>query len=199
MRPPHDPAASAESHAEVVATEAALKRGDLTAARQHLHLAVQLGAPGKQTHWLTTAIQTAEQVQQRRALGGGGRGFALAIVGYLCVSLQQPLGWTLPLWIFLAFLLVPCLVGLLIGRQQREGKAPGRSFWTAAKSSGTAMGLYTAIHLLLIGGPHSDGANIGEELIAGLLTIFVFALIAGITAGAVSATIVGIKAREAQA
>ncbi len=198
MRAHNDPAMSAESHAEIVACEAALARGDLAAARQHLQLAAQHGAPANQTQWLSTAIQTAAQGQQSRVQGGGWLGFALAVVGYLCVSLQQPLGWTLPLWIFLAFLLVPGLVGLVVGRQQRAGRAPGRSFWSAAKSAGNAMGLYTALHLLLIGGPHSDGANIGEELIAGLLTIFVFALIAGLTAGAVSAAIVGIGAREPQ-
>ena len=185
-----------ESHAEILAAEAALARGDLVAARHHLHLAAQHGAQDKHIHKLTASIHAAAQVQEQRVHSGGGRAFVAAIVGYLCVSLQQPLGWTLPLWIFLAFLLVPCLVGLLVGLRQREGRAPGRSFWTAAKSAGIPMGLYTALHLILIGGPHSDGANAGEELIAGLLSVLVFALIAGLAAGAVSATIVGLRARE---
>lgn len=199
MSAQNDPGMNADSHAEVIATEHALARGDLAAAQRHLHLAVQHGAPAKQTHRLATAIQTAAQVQQRGVRGGGGRGFAVGIVAYLCLSLQQPLGWTLPVWIFLAFLLAPGLVGLTVGFKQRSAHAPMRSFWTAARSGGTAMGLYTTLHLLLIGGPHSDSANLGQELLAGLLSVFVFALIAGLAAGAVSAVVVGMRAKERHA
>jgi hypothetical protein len=191
MRAKKDPTMSAESHAEVVETERALARGDLVAAQQHLHQAIQNGAPANQTQWLATSIQTAAEAQERRVQSGGWRGFTLAIVGYLCVSLQQPLGWTVPLWIFLAFLLVPCLVGLFVGLQQRTGHAPGRSFWTAARSCGTAMGLYTIVHLLLLGGPHSDAADKWQERIAGVLTTLLFTLVAGLVAGTVSAIIVG--------
>ena len=137
-----------------------------------------------------------DPVRQRGVRGGGWRGFAAALLAYLCLSLQPPLGWTLPLWIFLAFVFAPGLVGLVVGLQQRQAHAPGRSFWTAAKSAGTAMGLYTTLHLVLIGGPHSDGANLGQEILAGLLSILLFALIAGLAAGAVSAAVVGTRAKE---
>jgi hypothetical protein len=196
MSAQNDPGMSTESHAEIVATERALARGDIAAARQHLHLAIQHGAPQNQTQWLATSIQTLAESQQRRVQGGGGRGIVVGFVGYLIVSLQQPLGWGQPLWIFLAFLLVPSMVGLAVGLQQKTAHAPVASFWNACRGCGTVMGLYSMLHLILIGGPHSDGANAGQELIAGLLTILLFALIAGLVAGTVSATIVGMRVKE---
>ncbi len=199
MRAQNDPAMSAESHAEILATERALARGDMAAAQRHLNLAIHQGAPEKQTNWLAAAIETAAQLQQRRIRGGGWRGFGVAVVGYLCLSLQQPLGWTLPLWLFLAFLLVPGLVGLVVGQQQRQAHLPGRSFWAAAKSSGWAMGLYTALHLFRLGGPQSDSADLGQELLAGTLSLLLFALIAGLAAGTVSAMVVRSGAKEQQA
>ncbi len=144
-----------------------------------------------------TALKANRQAQANRRTGGG-RGLLVGVIGYLCVSLQQPLGWTIPVWGFFAFLLVPCLVGIAVGRSQKTARTTARAFWTAAKSGGTAMGLYTAVHLLLIGGPHSDGANSGQEFLAGLLTLFAFSLIAGFAAGAVSAAVVGVGAKERQ-
>lgn len=138
------------------------------------------------------------QGRQANRSDGGWRGFIVAILGYLCVSFQQPLGWGIPLWIFLAFLLVPTLTGLAVGLAQRGAGTPGRSFWTALKAAGKAIALYTIIHLLLIGGPHSDAADRGQERIAGVLTTLLFTLIAGLVAGTVSvlAGSVGVKERQ---
>jgi hypothetical protein len=198
MRPNPDPTPDGGSHAEIVAAEAALARGDLAAARQHLQQAALHGAPDNQVQWLTTAIQTAADARQRRVQGGGWRGFGVAFIGYMCVSLQQPLGWGIPIWIFLAFLLVPALAGLATGLVRRGAGTAGGSFWTGFQSVGAAMALYTVVHLLLLGGPHSDAADRWQERIAGLLTTLLFTLIAGLVAGAASATAgsVGVKERQ---
>ena len=196
MNKAHEP--SAESHADLHSAQSALERGDLAAAQQHLDLAIQNRAPHSQTKRLSVAIQTAAQAQQRRSRGGGWGGFVVGIVGYLCLSIRQPLDWGLPLWSVLAFLLVPGLVGLVVGRVQGAMGTTAGSFGTAAKSAGKAMGLYTAVHLLLIGGPHSSGANTSQEFLAGLLSTLLFALIAGLAAGGVSATLVGVKVKERQ-
>jgi hypothetical protein len=196
MRDDHEP--SAESHAELQAAEKALERGDLAGAQQHLNLAIQHRAPHSQTARLSVAIQTAALAQGRRGRSGGWGGFAVGILGYLFLSLQQPLGWGLPLWGFLAFVLVPAVAGVVVGRSHRAAGTPGQSFRIAAKSVAKAMGLYTALHLLLIGGPHSAGADSVQEFLAGLLSTLLFALIAGLVAGAVSATVAGVGVKEPQ-
>ncbi len=129
---------------------------------------------------------------------GGWGGFIVAILGYLFLSMRQPLDWGMPLWGFLAFLLIPGLAGLVVGRAQRGAGTPGRSFWAGLKAAGKAIALYTICHLLLLGGPHSDSANRGQEWIAGLLTTLLFTLIAGLVAGAVSATVSSIGLKERQ-
>ncbi|MCW3100403.1 MAG: hypothetical protein JWL77_6021 [Chthonomonadaceae bacterium] len=142
-------------------------------------------------------VISAQERQQSRG-DGGWRGFIVAILGYLFVSLQQPLGWGMPLWIFLAFLLVPGLAGLAVGFAQRGAGTPGRSLWTAIKSAGKAMALYTIMHLLLLGGPHSDSADRWQERIAGVLTTILYSLVAGLVAGAVSMTVSSIGVKERQ-
>jgi hypothetical protein len=186
-------------HAALEAARADLKRGDPNGAQRHLDVAAQYGAPESQTRGIATAIERIRITQVTRRGSGGWRGFWVAVLGYALISFQQPLGWGLALWGFLAFLLTPSLAGVVIGLYQRTAGTPSQSFWTAFKSVSKVMAFYTALHLILIGGPHSDKADAGQEFLAGLLSTIVFALIAGLVAGAVGAMIVGVRTKEQRA
>lgn len=175
-----------------------LKRGDPEAAQKHLDIAVQYGAQHSQTNPVAKAIESARQTRLRQGARGGKRGFWVALLCYLLISLQQPRGWGMPLWIFLAFLLAPGFVGLVVGQQQKILAAPGHSFWSAFKSAFWVTAFYTIIHLILLGGSHSAAANKGQEGIAVVIATLTYALVSGLVAGATSAMIVSTRVKERQ-
>jgi len=194
---------SNEDHEAVEARRAAiraarkdLKSGNLEAAQMHLDVAVQYGAQHSQTEPVAKAIQMARMARATNSRSGAWRGFWVAILGYLCLAFRQPLGWGMGLWIFLAFLLVPILAGLVVGRYQRNVGAPGQSFWMAFKGVSKAMALYTILSLIFIGGSHSDSADKWQERLAGILTTALFFLITGLVAGATSMAVSGVQLKE---
>jgi len=173
-----------------------LQSGNLDAAQMHLDVAKQYGAQHSQTEPVEKAIQTARMARASSSRGGAWRGFWVAILGYLCIAIRQPLGWGMGLWIFLTFLLVPMLAGLVVGRYQKAQGAPGQSFWMAFKGVSKAMALYTIMSLIFIGGSHSDGADKWQERIAGVLATALYFFITGLVAGATSMAVSGVQIKE---
>lgn len=173
----------------------ALKRGDLDMAQMHLDIAMTSGALPSQTEPVVKAIQAAKMARAANSRGGAWRGFWVALLGYLCIAIRQPLGWGMPLWIFLTFVLVPIVAGLVVGRYQKANGGQSQSFVMAFKGVGKAMALYTIMSLIFIGGSHSD-ADKWQERIAGILATALYFFITGLVAGATSMAVSGVQFKE---
>lgn len=187
---------SSEAQEALRAAHEALDRGDPVVAQRHLDRAIQHHAPHHQVSRLSVQIQTATAAQRQRAKSSAKRGFWAALLCYLLISFKQPLGWGMPVWIFLAFLLAPGIVGLIVGLQQKILGSPGTSFWTGFKSAFWVVAFYTIFHLLMLGGSHSDAADRAQERIAGVLATLLYATVAGLVAGLVSAAVVFTSRKE---
>jgi hypothetical protein len=127
------------------------------------------------------------QSLKRRGRGAAWVGFWLGLLAYLLLSMQQPLGWGILVWVLLAFLIVPGLIGLLIGKKLGAEPTAPMKFWAGLKGVAWAMAFYAFLNpILLLGRLNVEGEN-GARLFAVLLVTVVFALLAGGVAGLASA------------
>src|SRR5438067_252508 len=116
MRPPDEERAAAE--AAIHAAEHALAGGQVSEARRHLNEAGRLGASHHDIEAIHERIRQVEESRRKSAKGGKFRGFLIGIICYLFLSIQRPTGWSTPVWIALAFVAIPLLVGYFVGRVQ---------------------------------------------------------------------------------
>ena len=105
---------------------------------------------------------------------------------YLALSIQQPAQWTVPVWVLLAFLLGPALIGLIAGRLQRGEMSPLRRFRGGLQAGVITMFLYTSITLMALHARMGSSGDGGQVFLVGLFVSVIYALIAGVVAGAVS-------------
>ncbi len=124
-------------------------------------------------------------------------GFCLGLLGYLLVSVREPLEWRMPVWIILAFVVVPGLVGWVAGL----GQVPERGicFRAGLRTAGWAMFLYASLTLIVLSHRIPADAGSGQEFWAGLLVSVVYALLAGTVAGLVSMAAGRRRAEQEQA
>src|SRR5690349_7232146 len=80
--------------------------------------------------------------QAKRERGAVWMGFWLGLLAYLFLSLQQPLGWQMPVWILLAFLVIPGLIGLLQGWRLGTDSTASARFWVGMKGVFWPMAFY---------------------------------------------------------
>jgi hypothetical protein len=172
--------------AELNACERAVAAGRYLEATRHLAQAASLGASPHEISQHGEAIRRAERARGHQNRSFGWVGPAIGILGYLLLSLQQPLEWTQPVWILAAFVLIPALVGVAIGRLQVRGKPAFAAFWTGMKTGCVVMGLYTAITLMVLVHrlARPDGGE--QELPVILVVTVVYALLAGAVTGSAS-------------
>jgi hypothetical protein len=173
-------------HAALIACERALSGGHYREAERHLAHAAHLGASPQEVTRLGHAITEVHKAQNRRISSNYGKGLVLGFLGYLLLSVQQPLGWTLPLWILLAFLVIPGIVGVLIGSAHGPAQTAREIFRMGMKGAGWPMAFYTAVTLLILSPRLVRMENIGQEFLAGALVTLVYALLAGGVAGLAS-------------
>jgi|SRR5579871_3311214 len=171
-----------QAHQEMIAAEVALADGRYDAAEHHLEAAHRLGASQKQVEKVASSIRRSRQRGEKQGLWRARIGFAVGLCCYLLLAIQPPLSWRIPLWIFLAFLLVPAVIGLVIGRMYRAAQPAPVRFGEGMRAGGWAMAIYTGLSLMVFWGRMGRDAE-GEEFVAGALTTVVFALLAGIVAG----------------
>ncbi|HLK61596.1 MAG TPA: hypothetical protein VKU00_33925 [Chthonomonadaceae bacterium] len=175
-----------ETHAEILAARQAFKEQRYDDAEYHLNRATYLGAPQQQINELQKRIRNLRKTQRERAGTSGRWGFWCGILGYLLLSLQQPSGWTQTVWILLAFGLVPAIIALVVRWRQGVEVENSARFWTAWRAGSATMALYSVISLIIVGtrlgGDTVSGAS---HFIAGVLTMLLFALLAGSVAGLV--------------
>lgn len=173
-------------HAALVDCERSISGGRYAEAARHLRNAERLGAD-------PDVVRRHEQeIQHKRSAGKTRRGrapwwgFAVAVAGYLILSLQQPAGWGEALWAALALLAVPAVSGFVANRAQAGTAPTGGPFFSAARGAGAAMLLYSAITLAVlaqrVGRP--DGGT--QVLLAGAIVTTVYTMLAGAIAGLVN-------------
>ncbi len=185
MRPPDEQHAALEF--EILAAERELVHGQFARARDHLKTASAMGARKMDVNRLHASINAEEQSHAKRARLSGWGGFGIGGLGYLFLSLQQPVAWTMPLWCGLAFLAIPAIAGYAMGRWQGQGQSPQSRFWSALFSVGWAMCFYTAISLMSLRWQIGLAGQGGAVLVAGTFVSAAYALVAGTVAGVVSA------------
>lgn len=179
---------SDRAHAELLAAEDALHKGRYDVADSHLDAAAHAGAPPQRISDLGRQLRYARAQHEQRVKTSVLIGMALGIVGYLIISVKPPLEWGLPLWGALIFLVVPGLTGLLIGRRHAGERTPQAAFRDGWRAGLWAMSLYTVIHLIGAGCRlDREGGEAGEEFFAGLLTLLLFSVVAGLVSGMISA------------
>ena len=145
---------------------------------------------GSSRHAATVVQNSAELARRNRR--AGMLGFLVAVVGYLLLSIQQPVGWGEGLWAALAFLLVPALGGLVVNLAQERNRASGKAFFAARKSVGWAMFLYAGITLIVLA--IRVGSPDGGMFLAGLVATVVYTILAGVVAGLVNLALTRVRA-----
>lgn len=190
-----------QAYAEAVAdARSALDAGRMREARRHIVRAEGMRPARKDTlRLLRRELQLKENAQRGRTKTSTLRGFGLALLGYLCLSLQQPPGWGVPLWGLLAFGVVPGVSGWFVGRAQGPESDPRNRFWSSAQAVGAAMAFYAGILLLILRARFRSGGDTGQVVFVWLLVIVVYAALAGLVAGVVSAKLTWFTRREERA
>jgi hypothetical protein len=192
MRPSES--SEAAEHA-IVAAEAALAGRHYQEALFHLGEAKRLGAPHHDLQRLAEAIQRARGQADRSARWSVLAGLGAGILGYGILSFQQPPGWTVPVWAVLAFLVVPGMAGWATGRLLGRDRLPRDRFRAGVSAGGLAMALYTAITLIVLQQRIHTEIGSGQTFLVGCLVTLVYAALAGVVAGLVSARVTWRPAR----
>ncbi len=175
-------------HQELIAAENALRKGRYDEADRHLNAAAHAGAPPERISDLGRKLRYARAHHAVRVKKSVRIGSLLGIGGYLLLSVKSPLGWGQTVWEALAFLVIPALMGLLIGRRHAGERTPGAAFADGLKAGLMAMALYASVHLISSGcALDKDAGDAGEEFVAGLFTFVLFSLLAGLVSGLISA------------
>lgn len=191
---------SPNNNREVQAALAACKRsvrsGRYRDAERHLAEAVKHGASHQTVERHASAIRNAENAGHKPRGSGAWWGFAVAAIGYFLLSLQQPAGWGEAVWVCLAFILIPALVGVVVNRGQGPNRPPNRAFFSSAKPAGFAMFLYTSITLMVLAARMDRPDAHGEEFLTGLIVTCVYTLVAAAAAGTVNLMLTTMAARR---
>ena len=110
-------------------------------------------------------------------------GILVGAVGYLLLSIQSPLRYTIPVWMMLALVVIPALIGVSVGAVTilREGIAA--AFWVAAMT----MLTYSALNMARIHGELPMSADPGQVFLACAIVSVAYALVAGIVSAGVNA------------
>ena len=129
-------------------------------------------------------------MHEKRVRGSVRIGFFIALVGYLILMPKQPLGWTTPVWLALAFVIIPAAAGLFVGRRHAGERSPAAAFRDGMRSGLYAMMFYAGVNVLMLADKlQKEPSQAIDEYFAGLLTVLVFSAAAGAVAGLVSAAV----------
>lgn len=167
------------------AAQESLAAGHFREARHHLSEAENLRADSQTLRRLRNGIKQAESAQTGHRRRNVWIGFGLGCIGYLILSLRQPLGWTIPVWALLAFLVVPICIGLTVGRGMGYDAGPGPRFRGWFRACSLVMFLYTAFNLMIVRYNIGSG-DTGQVFLVGLFVSVIYALLAGLVAGLAS-------------
>lgn len=191
----HDSEDNSHIQQEIHAGLADASRGQIDDARRRLANAQRKGAREADLNPLRDAIGQAMAAAKQKGRAAAWYGLLLGMVLYLCLSIQQPAGWTVPVWAALAFLVAPIFVGLQVGAAKGAGSTPDARFRAGFGAGGGAMVVYTGVTLIVL------RARIGAERGGSdLFLIWLFVTAAyGAAAGLVAGTTSALQGRTARA
>jgi hypothetical protein len=168
------------------AAKQALARKRYDEAKRLLTEAEQNGVPPRWAANLRQMIRGAEEHQDKLARNSHWVGLLIGGFVYL-ILLFLPLTPRDVAWIVLALLGVPALVGGVIGRLMGFDAGAGPRFRKAALVCGFAVFGYAFVSLIWQRSRFAIGSEIGQVFLVWLLVATVYAVIAGVVAGLVSA------------
>lgn len=174
------------------AAKLALVRKRYDEAKRLLTEAEQSGATRSQTHRLRQAIQTQEAHQEKMARNSLWVGLLLGGFAYL-ILFFLPFTPRDAVWIVAALLAVPGLMGGVIGRLMGFDAGAGLRFRKAAKVCGFVMFGYTFVSLIWQRSRFEIGSELGQVFLVWLLVATVYAILAGVVAGLVSAKLTWLR------
>lgn len=177
----------ADSHREIAAADAALDAGRYRIASRHIAEAERWGGASPETARLQDRLNDFVEQQSREAGRGVWSGLAAGTVGYLLLGTQEPPEWTMPVWGLCAFVLLPGLIGFVIGRKQSLDDFPKARFRQGFLVTASVMFCYASIAMIAARNRIGSASDMGQEMLAGTLAAAVFAALAGCVAGAVCA------------
>lgn len=163
----------------------AFARKHYSLAHQLLGEAEQLGGAHKQTHNLRVAIRAHEQMQVKQARNSHWVGLLIGGFVYF-ILLFTPLNPRHPLWVVLALLVVPGVIGIAIGRRMGYDAGGGSRFWRAAKACGFVMFGYAFLSMIWQRTRFPLGGDAGQVFLVWVTASAVYALVAGGIAGLVA-------------
>jgi hypothetical protein len=174
-------------HQELQAAETALQQGRYDAAEHYLDLAAHGGATPLHISELGRRVRAARAKHELGVRSSVRICFVIALVGYAILSLKQPLGWTMPTWIALAFVIIPGIAGLIVGRRHAGERTRSLAFMDGARGGAFAMACYTGIHVFMLADNlQKDSNQLVDEWVAAFVAVIVFSIIAGAVAGLIS-------------
>ncbi len=171
---------------EIANAKAAYAEGRFDDAKHHLTLAESAGVSKSKTAEIRSAILKKENSEDVQTAGSGKIGFWIAFVGYLILFFNTPRGWGIPLWIALAFLLIPVLAGFQVGKRVGYDAGTKMRFRRAFRSVGFAMWGYTFLSLILQRTKFPVGGEAPQVLLLWIVIPVLYAAIAGCVAGTAS-------------
>jgi hypothetical protein len=185
MRPPDE--VKARQEAELDEAEEDIASGDLDEARAHVAEAAELGASRRDITRLSRAVATEAKARDRRARRSRWMGAGVSIAAYAVLSFHQPHEWGQLTWVVLALVVVPGVVGWLIGRAHGPGSPRGLRFRRSLAPAAAPMALYTAIWLMVLRSRIGSGGSSGEVFLVGVFVTAVYAGVAACVAGGAAA------------
>jgi ABC-type transport system involved in cytochrome c biogenesis permease subunit len=171
-------------HQELRDAEKALQESRFDTAEHLLDMAAHAGATPLHISDLGRRVRAARAMHDRGVRGSVRVGFLIALAGYLILSARQPLGWTPSVWIVLAFVVIPGVAGLFVGRRHAGTRTRSLAFYDGVRSGVYAMACYSAIHIFtLANNLEKDNSQLVDEWAAAFIVVIVYSIIAGGVAG----------------
>ena len=169
---------------ELAAAEKALAAHNFTAAQHLLDNAAASGATPRHIQDLHRRIRAEKAKHEFAVQNSAYKCFGIGILGYLIISIRQPLGWGIPVWLLLSVAAIPGLMGLYMGRKHAGTRSFRSAFLDGVRPAAAAMTCYSLFSLgVLVTHLQPRSEQIGEEIVAAMFTAFVLAVAASVVSG----------------
>ncbi len=181
MRPPDEEAAARE-HA-LSRAKVAIHHRHFADAQRFMDSAAQLHANRVDLQWLHDEFFIEKRKSESREIMARTFGPIVCGLIYLIESVNGPREWTIPVWIAMTFLIIPAMVGFIMGRQVSPEQPASKRFWAAFVSVAIGIFAYTAFSLIMLRSRIGQPDSTGTIFVVGLLVSSIYAVIGGSVGG----------------